>query len=79
MPEDAVAASVEIPKTTISLVFLGEIEGGNEVPLALVFDEKLADEIGWFLADRFPQPEDTLVGVRLLAVHPDLIEKWVRS
>jgi hypothetical protein len=77
MDED-VAVSVEIPKTSVSLIFL-EDEGEGEVPIAAVFDEKIADEMAEFITGRWPLPEGTAVGVRLVAVHPEMIEKWARG
>ena len=80
MDED-IAVSMKVNAPTLHLIFMGGVEDNveGEMPIAVVFDEKLADEIAAYLADRFPQPEGTAIGVRLIAAHPDLIEQWARG
>lgn len=70
---------LEISGETMSSIRLtAEGEGRSEV-IALVFNEKVADEIGEFLADRWPLPVDCVIEVRLESVHADKLEEWIRD
>lgn len=70
---------LEISGETMSTIRLtSEAEERSEI-IAIVFDEKVADEIAWFLCDRFPMPENCVIEARLESVSPDKLEEWIRD
>lgn len=73
------AFSFQIPRTSVSLIFLADEDEAPEIPIALVFEERAAEEIAEFIAEHYPQPEGTMVGVKLLTVHPDRLVEWANE
>jgi nitrogen regulatory protein PII-like uncharacterized protein len=68
-----------VPGDTCSSIQLVEEDGDENVVVAIVFNERLAEEIGEFIVDRYDQPEGTVIQVKLEHVHPDMLETWIRE
>lgn len=76
-PSDEPDIVLEVPATSVSVVELRNEEGTERQTLAIVFDEQVAEEIAAFLSERYPLPENVVVGVSFKGAHHSEIERWL--
>ena len=71
---------VTIPGDTCSSIRLTDPDDESKsVVVALVFNERLCAEIADFIRDRFEQPENAVIQVKLEHVDSDMLARWVRE
>jgi len=77
----AVSIELEIPPTTVHLVYLSDVPGvaEGELPIGVILHEQIAEDFKELIADRYPLPEGSTLKVKLIGAHPDVVARWARE